>query len=351
MIRTIVLASILSIAGSAHAQDLPRGVLVALEPCAVSDLDLTLVLEGVRVELTTDGVDHVTLAGTSAIEEGRPLAIITIAQVACAERSSSFMIRVEDRITRKRVERGVELGEIPVGSRPRALAIAAAELLRASWAELAIIDPEPSVPAQILDATALRVRIRGLREARALGDPAEIAPDAPRAREPRPTVTVAALVRSFPGGRASGIGARAGLDLFPSPELVIRVDAEAVAGTSLDRLGTIDLGLATAGLTAAYIAWVGDVMLTIGARLGVGAAWASGHAFESSAIGRAGAGPVVTITAALELDVPVSEWLGLRFGVDVGAVPLAFEARVGGVPVAGISGASLGGWGGIALRP
>lgn len=64
-----------------------------------------------------------------------------------------------------------------------------------------------------------------------------------------------------------------------------------------------------------------------------------------------GAGPVVMAGAALELDVGLIAGCSARFGVDVLGTPLSFGARVGAVPVTGISGASVGVWAGLAVAP
>jgi hypothetical protein len=57
-------------------------------------------------------------------------------------------IRIGDEITRKRVERSMELGLLPKDGWPLAIASSADELLRASWAELILKDaPPPPQPA------------------------------------------------------------------------------------------------------------------------------------------------------------------------------------------------------------
>ncbi len=52
-----------------------------------------------------------------------------------------MVLEVDDALTNKSVRREVDLGDVPASGRPRALALAAAELLRASWAELALPPP------------------------------------------------------------------------------------------------------------------------------------------------------------------------------------------------------------------
>lgn len=54
-------------------------------------------------------------------------------------------IELSDSVTAKRVERTLDLGELPADGRPLAIASSADELLRASWAELTLIDAPPPV--------------------------------------------------------------------------------------------------------------------------------------------------------------------------------------------------------------
>jgi hypothetical protein len=71
-------------------------------------------------------------------------------------------IRIGDEITRKRIERTLELGVLPPDGWPLAIASSADELLRASWAELMLRDapPPPRAPpppvAEALAASARR---------------------------------------------------------------------------------------------------------------------------------------------------------------------------------------------------
>jgi hypothetical protein len=61
-------------------------------------------------------------------------------------------LRVTDSVTRKRVGRDLGLDELPADGRPLALAVAAEELLRASWAELAlrgVHSPQTAPPPEV----------------------------------------------------------------------------------------------------------------------------------------------------------------------------------------------------------
>jgi len=66
----------------------------------------------------------------------RPLASVVIVEVEPAR--ARYSVDVTDSVTQKRVGRDLGLDNLPADGRPLAVAVAAEELLRASWAELAL---------------------------------------------------------------------------------------------------------------------------------------------------------------------------------------------------------------------
>jgi hypothetical protein len=64
-----------------------------------------------------------------------------------SESKIAILVEVSDAITNKRVSRNLDLSNVPRDAWPLTLALAADEVLRASWAELALADaPPPSRP-------------------------------------------------------------------------------------------------------------------------------------------------------------------------------------------------------------
>jgi hypothetical protein len=79
-----------------------------------------------------------------------PLAHVVIEQVD--DSTARFSLDVTDSVTRKRVGRDLALDKLPADGRALALAVAAEELLRASWAELALRGvhiPETAAPPEV----------------------------------------------------------------------------------------------------------------------------------------------------------------------------------------------------------
>lgn len=367
----VLTVSLSGVVASAEAQDvMPEVVLVVIAECTESPLDAAVLTERLRVELTSDGVRETRPCALDdpALTAERPgLAIVRITPVPCAAASATFVVQIDDFVTRKRVERTLDLDETAVEARLRALALAIGELLRASWAELAVNEPLTPAPQATLAGVAMRVRVRALG-ARAEVAAAAVTPpqrsalpagdgpnddDVPPSRHSSTSIAAAFAVRAFPSAAIAPLGGRISFELRPHAALVVRFDLEAAVATSIaDPLGAIDVGLATAGVTLAYAAPLGaTTVLSLGPQVSVGAAWANGRARSAATLEDSGVGPVVLIGAAAQLDMHLVAGCSARFGLDLAGTALAFEARIGDVPATGIVGASLGVWAGLALAP
>lgn len=80
----------------------------------------------------------------------QPLARVLIAEVEPAR--ARYSVDVTDSVTQKRVGRDLALEKLPADGRALALAVAAEELLRASWAELAlrgVHSPQTAAPPEV----------------------------------------------------------------------------------------------------------------------------------------------------------------------------------------------------------
>jgi hypothetical protein len=130
----------------------------------------------------------------------------------------SLTLSVRDEVTDKRVSRDIDLGGIPEDGRALAIAQAADELLRASWAELLVADapkPKREVPPEITRALPV----------------AEVsAPPPPPARSPMLEVAAAAAIEHFGSGHTQ-LGPDLSLGFFPIPRLgaVLRAGVRSAA--------------------------------------------------------------------------------------------------------------------------
>jgi hypothetical protein len=81
---------------------------------------------------------------------GQPLATVALEEIGTA--GARYSLDVTDSVTQKRVGRDLSLEKLPADGRAFALAVAAEELLRATWAELALRGsdhPETAAPPEV----------------------------------------------------------------------------------------------------------------------------------------------------------------------------------------------------------
>jgi hypothetical protein len=135
----VVLAAQLTFAGEADA--CPAGnqnwVLLVTEANENPALARRL-LEHLRAELGPRGIAVCGSAGTTATA---PLGTIRITRPS--SNTVAIRVSVEDAVTDKEVSRRIELGALPPDAHPLTIALGAAELLRASWAEITLKDAPP----------------------------------------------------------------------------------------------------------------------------------------------------------------------------------------------------------------
>lgn len=100
-----------------------------------------------RAGLAPSNIEVCAVAHDAAPE---PLARVVVAELDLAR--ARFSLDVTDSVTQKRVGRDLLLDKLPADGRALALAVAAEELLRASWAELAlrrVHSPETAAPPEV----------------------------------------------------------------------------------------------------------------------------------------------------------------------------------------------------------
>jgi hypothetical protein len=134
-----------SLAVAAHAQQmpaLPTGVRIVLATCD-RIVPKQALLEQLRIELLSTGVvdievvDPDTGAARSA-QKAERIATLQVYFPECEDDAGMVNLRISDRLTAKYVERALVVTDVTRDARPRAVALAIVELLRASWLELVI---------------------------------------------------------------------------------------------------------------------------------------------------------------------------------------------------------------------
>lgn len=340
----------------------PETVWLTVEPCPAATFDTLALLALLRVELASDGIVDVRPAPDVVDDIASSIAFLHV-ETPCTD-GAPYVLRVDDLLTHKSVERQLLLEGLDAPTLLRALALALSELLHASWAELELVELPGEVPAL---AEALRVRISGLREARRLADPEvrgtderDADPDggepASETREPtedaaRTEVSAAFLVRAFPSGSIAPFGGALRIDA-PLDELwEFAIDIEGLYGQSLDPHGTIEIALLGGGVGVGARIALHAITVRVGARLGADFGWASGRPVDGTVVASSALGFVLLIGVRAELAVRLDPTWSLRFGMEGGVAPVGFVAQVGGIPVAGATGGALSAWGGVSIAP
>lgn len=135
------------LARSARAEAAACGVDRPWVLMQLSELDAEFgarIISDLRAGLAPSRIDACV---PEALERKAPLATVRIASLP--GRDLVYSIDVSDSVTEKRIGRDIDLRHVPSDGRAFALAVAADELLRASWAELALAKERepPAKPA------------------------------------------------------------------------------------------------------------------------------------------------------------------------------------------------------------
>lgn len=312
MVRVGAFAAALLATSLAVAQTVPSRVRVEPPTCTAGPFDTAAWLGLVRNELETDGVEQVEVAPTPHGPD-TALAILRVEVSPCTADAEAVTVSIDDLVTRKSVRRVVALDDVPPAGRARALALAAAELLRASWAELALPAvplPEAPVPTAIRRAVLAHMRPAVMAEAATAATPPTEAPMQWWAGG-------AFEARTFPGQNGALLGARAIVtwDPLPTFPLRLRLDAGGATGTAFARRGEVELRTASIAVGASFAGGGDRVDIAVGPRLEAGWAWIQGVPANAMDVGRSADSGVVF--ASLTASVRVALTRRLRALVDV----------------------------------
>jgi hypothetical protein len=334
----------------------PSSVQVALPACSPGPFDAQAFLSLLQIELRADGVERVLSGGEAA--GGGSLAVITLRTGPCSELAREIEIVIDDRATQKSVRRVIDITDVPAAARPRALSLAVAELLRASWVELAVraAPPPPSPPPPPLLAALpswlSREALPAVRVAPPPGPPAPGAPSGAPSGAPAPgppgdvarfSWTAAAEARMFFRVETGLVGGRVGSSFQAAPWLVAGVDAGVLSGSRADPLGEITLRVVTGAASISAVSAAGPLSLRVGPRLEVGRAFASGSSSDESLASGASAGGWVAM-ASLSAGARAGLGAGISalVDVDVGATLRGFDALADGRRALGVGGGLAG---------
>lgn len=332
-------------AGAQTAPSVPSRVRVVPPTCNEGPFDVRAWLGLVRNELETDGVAAVEVAPDPAGEDPS-LAVIRVEVTPCRADATEATLSIDDLVTRKSVRRAVALDDIAPGARPRALALAVAELLRASWAELALADaPAPPTPPPEPVRRAVLVRLRPAVLAATPQRPAEPAAPRPASASPRHAWwAMAALdLRTFPGQSGVLLGGRAVVTWSPwtGVPLRLRVDVGSAYGAAFARRGEVALVATTAGFAVQLGGGTDRIDLAVGPRTELGWARVTGRPFGAPEAAVSDDGFVWFVALACTLRVRLASRWWAAFDLATGQTLNYLTVVSDGERVTGIEGPML----------
>ncbi|MBI5517566.1 MAG: hypothetical protein HY909_27595 [Deltaproteobacteria bacterium] len=329
-------------AGEARGQGVPTRVRIEPPACTEGPFDGRGWLTLLASELHTDGVDAVDIA--PAPEAPGTMAVVRVDAPSCRPDLTEVQLTVDDLLTHKSVRRTLSLEDLPTSARPRAVALAAAELLRASWAELGLPD-SPVAPSAVPPAVRRAMLLRLAPAVREVSGPSP-----PRAEEPqrwRASGALEALV--FPGQSGAVLGARASATrrLWDRLPLVLRADLGGAYGLAFDRSGEIDVVLVSLGASLQLVTGSEALGLSLGPRVELGWAWVQGRLAEVTEGGAptvralSGNSPVLLVGGAATLRSALSSRWSAVLELTVGQTVRGVRISSSGQQVSGLEGPSL----------
>lgn len=270
---------------------------------------------------------------------------------------AQVVLELDELMTGKRLARTIDLTATPEDGRARLVALAMAELIAASWIELAMRhDPEVDAVdgggegAEEARAIALRIATARL--------PVTVEEETPVARIVPPRVPPLGI-RAIGVARVSGEpfhfsgGGGLAMDLELLGPLAILLDVRAEQGSvDAGELGSVTLTAAWAGALLALRLPLGlhHADLGVGVRGGIG--WLDGEGMRG-VLGSQQVGPVGGVITATHLSLHIAYAAYLHVGIELGWITLPLYGTVGttGESVARIGGAQMAITLGFEVRP
>lgn len=296
----------------------PRPVEVSPPACKGGELPMVPFLDSLRVELSGRALACCTL-----IEPGKGLSAGSSIRVAleldpCVADGDQVRVAVHDQGSGSSMERDVSLADVALSARPRALALAVAELIRA------------------------------------LAQPAPPEPRSPEPRSPQATTEEAASPVSAPRGAATSIHLEGELRALPTRDTTMwggrvrlsapwrsfHADLDVGVGfaSAHDGLGDVFLRTASMGFGIGPRWAIPVAMVDLGLRAEAGWAWIHGEPGWAGV--RTGAGSEWTACAGLRgaIQVPAATSLRPSLGVEGGFVLHGVKGESNNQPVMGMTG-------------
>lgn len=307
---------------------------VEVSPPACKDRPFPLIpfLDALRVELAGRGRSCCTLVEPDAEATAAASCRVKIEIAPCTVETEAVQVAAVDQANRRAETREVSLLDVAESARPRALALAVAELIRSlGQADPELPPPPPSAPQP---------------------PPTPPAPPAPVAAPPphRWSIRAAAETRAVPTRDTILWGGRVGIT-WPWHGLFADLDLGGeFASTKLDR-GDVSLrhAIVGAGLGPRLSTHVATIDLGLHADLGW--AWIRGTTDQPGVMTEAGSNLITTLGLRVRAEAPSRSRVRASLAMEAGGGLRGIEGDANSQPVIGLTGYYLLASLGIAVSP
>jgi hypothetical protein len=291
---------------AARAADIP--VIRVFPPeCAETPVSVDDFVDALRVELA-GRQPHCCVVGPGGEAAATDALKVSLSIEPCEAATQQVAVQVDVTATQRTITREVALADLPPEARPRALALAVAELIR-SASEAPPPEPLPPAPVPVV-APERQLLVAG---------------------------NLAGEIRSHFSLHTALWGLRVGLMLSGS-RWQIGLDAGAATSRNEVNLGDLRILLASATLFAGPRFVLGPVIASVGPAGTLGWARIEGQSGMSGVFGRDGSGLVSTVGLRAAAEGPASSAVRLLAYLEGGLTVRSLEADVNNQPAAGISG-------------
>jgi hypothetical protein len=285
---------------------------VALPACEPASALWTNFAELLRVELSAGRAPCCQGPG----QDASPFLLqVTLSVATCAPTTDRVSVVVDDPGSGRASRRDVGLADVAADARPRALALAAAEMVgeirQPAIAAAEVEIKSPITPTQPMSAA---------RWTKGTGVEGE--------------------VRLFPLRRTSLFGGRLSLAAM-RPRWQMRVFVGGAAGREAYDVGRVTLRSADAGIVAGPRFTAGRTVLEVGLCAELGWVWIAGETAQTGIRSGAGSGPAAALRARFGFERPISARVRARLGMEAGMAVVGVNTTVDGTAAAGTSGLSL----------
>jgi hypothetical protein len=246
---------------------------------------------------------------------------VTLAIDPCDASATAVDVRVRDPGRPTGLERRVGLGDIPLEARPRALALAVAELVHSATAS------PPAAPAVTAPAPPGASSVRA-------GDSAAV----PRPRVPWIFVSGILEIETHPGNNLTVWGVRPSVAVARG-HWQAALDVDLMAGDPSVSLGDVTTRMLAGTLAVGPRLALHHLVVDVAACGRFGWAWMAGNASDANALVGSGSAPLASAGGRLGIFLPTAAKVShLRALVEGGAMIHGLEGTVNGATATGLTG-------------